>query len=164
MKRTLVSMPVELQSVWFWKQDQLTFIWIPLLLSEKKENHEGVQFQLSSSCSMMQPHMGQSVQSQVTCGNSMSQNRPRLFLLLCFLQLCRASLSNLFLLFMSEAGGRSSVVVFHLQGHWVSGHSVFHLEEEVQSGYLPARVPPLHHVHAVVDRHQMGGWRTVWVL
>lgn len=64
-------------------------------------------------------------------------------------------------MFLPETGGRSSVVVFCLQGHRVPGHGVFHSEEKIQPGYLPARLPPLHHVHALVDRHQVGGRRTV---
>lgn len=52
-------------------------------------------------------------------------------------------------------------MVFHLKGHRVSGHGVFYPEEKIQPGDFPARLPPLHHVHAVVDRHQMGGRRTV---
>lgn len=61
IKRTLVSVPAELQSKWFWKHDQLTFIWILLLLSEKeragRQMMEGVQFHLPSYCSMTQLHM-----------------------------------------------------------------------------------------------------------
>lgn len=47
IKRTLVSVPAELQSEWFWKQDQLTFIWIPLLLSGKKR--ESWRYSVSAS-------------------------------------------------------------------------------------------------------------------
>lgn len=53
------------------------------------------------------------------------------------------------------------MVVLHLQGHRVSGHGVFHPEEEIQPGDFPPCLPPLHHVHALVDRHQMGGRRAV---
>ena len=60
-----------------------------------------------------------------------------------------------------EAGSRGTVVVFYLQGHRVPGHSVFHSEEEVQPGQLPPRLPPLHHVHPLVDRDQVGRRGTV---
>lgn len=54
-----------------------------------------------------------------------------------------------------------SLVVLHLQGSGVPGHSLFHPEEEVQPGQLPPRLPSLHHVHPLVDWHQMGPWRAM---
>lgn len=56
-----------------------------------------------------------------------------------------------------------SLVVLHLQRRGVPGYSLFHPQEEVQPGQLPPRLPPLHHVHPLVDRHQMGPRWTVWV-
>lgn len=56
-----------------------------------------------------------------------------------------------------------SLVVLHLQRSGVPGHSLFHPEEEIQPGQLPSRLPPLHHVHPLVDWHQVGPWRTMWV-
>lgn len=54
------------------------------------------------------------------------------------------------------------VVVFCIERRWVFGHSVFYPEEEKQPSLLPSRVPPLHHVHSVVDWNQVGGWRPRW--
>lgn len=56
-----------------------------------------------------------------------------------------------------------SLVVLHLQRSGVPGHSLFHPEEEIHPGQLPPRLPSLHHVHPLVDRHQMGPWRPMWV-
>lgn len=107
-------------------------------------------------------------QCQVTVGKETLSFRTFLcYLLLFFLSspasgcLASSQPSGSFLTCACVTGGRRSVVVFRLKGHRVSGHGVFHPEEEVQPGHLPARLPPLHHVHAVVDRHQMGGRGTV---
>lgn len=56
-----------------------------------------------------------------------------------------------------------SLVVLHFQRSRVPGYSLFHPEEEVQPGQLPPRLPSLHHVHPLVDRHQVGPWGTMWV-
>ena len=66
-------------------------------------------------------------------------------------------------LFLTSSDSVCSLVVLHLQRSRIPGHSVFHPEEEVHPGQLPPRLPSLHHVHPLVDRHEMGPRWTMWV-
>lgn len=56
-----------------------------------------------------------------------------------------------------------SLVVLHFQRSRIPGYSLFHPEEEIQPGQLPPCLPPLHHVHPLVDWHQVGPRWTMWV-
>lgn len=52
-----------------------------------------------------------------------------------------------------------SLVVLRLQAHRVLRYILLHPPEEGEPADLPARVPPLHNVLTVVDRHQVGPQR-----
>ena len=55
------------------------------------------------------------------------------------------------------------MVLLHLQAAGVRRHRVLRAAEEERTDHVPARVPPLDDVPAVVDWHAMGGRRLGYV-
>ncbi|KAJ1521641.1 hypothetical protein ONE63_003288 [Megalurothrips usitatus] len=57
------------------------------------------------------------------------------------------------------SAGQRRLGLLRVQDRRVPGHALLHPEEEGPPHLVPARVPPLERVHALVDRRQVGAGR-----